>query len=251
MRKVGRLAFSLWGGWWLLLTTVSISSLIVLLGLLGVGQERLHILARAWARMLLWGLRLKTTVTGYEHLQAGATYVFACNHSSMIDIIVLLAKLPRNFRWMAKQNLFKIPFMGWGMRMCGYIPVDRQNRRAAVKSIGLASQRIAEGASVAIFPEGTRTPEGQLRPFQSGGFVLAIKSGRPVVPVAIQGAGSALPRGSLDFRPGPISLTIGQPIPTEGLTLNSRHELARRTEDQVRRLLGLPPGEVDKHPPAT
>ena len=228
------------------MTTVVISSGVVILGLLGVSQNRLHGLARTWARLLLWGLRVDLTVSGREHLEPGATYVFAANHSSMLDIAALLAELPRNFRWMAKKNLFKIPFFGWGMFFSGYIPVDRENRRAAVRSIGVACQRIEEGASVAIFPEGTRTPEGRLIPFQSGGFVLAIRTGRPVVPVAIKGAGAALPRGSLYFQPGHIDLDIAQPIPTEGISLSGRHELAQRTEDQVRRMLGLAGDEVDK-----
>lgn len=251
MRLLWRLAFSAWGVLWLLLTTVVISSITVILGLLGVRQDHLQALARLWARMLLWGLRLKVTVNGRANLESGATYIFAANHSSMLDIILLLAELPRNFRWMAKKNLFNIPFLGWGMHFCGYIPVDRENRRAAMRSIGVACQRIEEGVSVVIFPEGTRTPEGQLHHFQPGGFVLAIRTGRPVVPLAIVGAGAALPRGSLYFQPGHLSLNIAEPISTEGLSQSDRHELAQRTEDQVRGMLGLPRDQVDKQSAAT
>lgn len=244
-----RLPFGLWALSWAVLVTIIISTLVVIMGLLGLGHQRLQFLSRLWARLLLIGMGLRVRVTGRENLERGQTYIFAVNHSSMLDIMVLSVELPKNFRWMAKKNLFKIPFLGWGMSFAGYIPVDRVNRRAAMRSIADACRRIEEGASVVIFPEGTRTPEGHLDEFQAGGFVLAIKTRRPVVPVGIIGAGRALPRGGLNFTPGAIEVRIGKPIPTEGMKVNQRQQLADDTQVAVGRLMGLDMPEVDSTGP--
>lgn len=239
VRFVRRLIFSIWGLPWLGLVTLVMSSAIALSGLLGAKQESLHALGRLYGRLCLKGLFIRLKVNGREHLVPGASYVFAANHSSWLDIMILLAELPDNFRWMAKSTLFKVPIFGQALTQAGYIKVDRSNRRAAVKSISEACKRIEQGASVTLFPEGTRTPEGTLGHFQSAGLVLAIRTERPVVPLAIKGAGAFLPRGSFLLSPGPISLSIGPPIPTTGMELGDRHPLALRLEAEVGGMLGI------------
>lgn len=241
LKDVSSALLAVWGVLWLVVSTAVLGGTVILGALLRVGQDTLQFFARLWARLLYMAVGMRVKVSGRDNLTLGDTYIFAVNHTSMLDILVLLAKLPKNFRWIAKKELFKIPFFGWSLKAAGYIPIDRSDRRAAFESIELASRRVTQGASVVIFPEGTRTPEGQLGTFKSGGFILALKSGRPVVPVALVGSGRALAKGSLLLRPGLIELRIGQPLPTQDLSLDQRQALCDQTRAEVAKLMGLDP----------
>jgi 1-acyl-sn-glycerol-3-phosphate acyltransferase len=232
---------------WLALTTVTIASLVVVRAWLGARPDRLQALARLWARLLIKGVGCRVAVKGQEHLQSGATYVFASNHASAFDIMALLAVLPANFRWIAKKELFTIPLFGHSMHRAGYIPIDRSDNRAAMASLQTAARRIKEGASVVIFPEGTRSTDGHLLPFKPGGFLLAMRAGAPVVPLAIVGSHQVLPPKSLLINPGPIEVRLGQPIPTASLKAEDREGLCQAARQQVLALLGQAqePGPVD------
>jgi len=151
-------------------------------------------------------------VEGRENIPAGRPVVFASNHASQLDIPILYKALPVQFRFLVKQELFSIPFFGLAMRMTGYIPVDRSGGREAIKSLQEAARRIAGGTSVVVFPEGTRSPDGSLGAFKPGGMVVAIKAGVPVIPVAILGSSSVLPKGRLRVQPGAVTVRIGPPI---------------------------------------
>jgi 1-acyl-sn-glycerol-3-phosphate acyltransferase len=176
-----------------------------------------HRVARLWGRLLVWACFVRVEVHGRENVDPDGVYVFAANHSSTLDIIILLAYLPFQFRWLAKEELFRIPFFGSTLRRVGYIPVNRTNPREGVRSLERAAERIQAGASVVIFPEGTRSQGDTVLPFKRGGFTLAVKSGKPVVPVAISGAARSLPPKTLDLRPGRVKIVIDKPIPTQGL----------------------------------
>ena len=175
-----------------------------------------HRMARIWARTILWVSRVRVEVIGSENLDPTATYIFAANHTSVYDILALLAHLPVQFRWLAKKELFRIPFFGTGMRMCGYIPIDRSNPRQSVRSLNEAAARIRAGASVVIFPEGTRSTDGVIAPFKRGGFTLAARAGQPVVPLSISGAHRILQTKSLKLHPGCIKMVLGKPVTLEG-----------------------------------
>jgi 1-acyl-sn-glycerol-3-phosphate acyltransferase len=123
------------------------------------------------------------------------------------------------------------------MKRAGYIPVDRSRGRQALKSLDEAARRIADGTSVIIFPEGTRSPDGKLQPFKAGGMVLAIKSGVEIVPVAISGTYEILPKGRLMLQPGNVLIRIGMPMPTDAYRTNQKHELALRLQQEVAGLL--------------
>ena len=207
---------------------------------------RLQSYPRLWARIIcrIAGVRVK--IIGGEHLDPKATYVFAGNHASQFDIYGFQAAFPHDFRWIAKKELFAIPIMGRAMRAVGFIAIDRSRGRAAVKSLALAARRITEGSSVLIFPEGTRSPDGRLHPFKSGAFVLAIKSGVEVVPLGFNNTSVILPKGSLMPRPGEMTIRIGAPISTRGLTAKDKQQLAEKTHKQVAALLDarhLPAGD--------
>lgn len=171
-----------------------------------------HRVLRRWSRSLLWLFGIKTRLRGVENLDPSTHYVFLANHSSYLDIIALGATIPDDIRFIFKKELAKIPIFGWGLAMGPYILIDRTDARNAMASIEHAAGQIREGASVVIFPEGTRTPDGQLGPFKRGGLMLATKSGVPMVPVAIIGTYQLLSRHDSSVRPGDVEIIIGTPI---------------------------------------
>jgi 1-acyl-sn-glycerol-3-phosphate acyltransferase len=163
--------------------------------------------ARLWARV---GLAMNLTpveLRGAEHLPDGP-FILMSNHQSNFDILSLLAALPRRIYWIAKKELFDIPIFGPSMRRGGYIPLDRSDGRKALKSMENAAAIIRGGSSVVMFPEGTRSRDGQLLPFKRGGFMLAVRAGVPVVPVTINGSGRVNPGGLIRLYSGRISLTL-------------------------------------------
>ncbi len=198
-----------------------------------ISPDYLHAYARLWARVGLQLAGVRLTVEGQEHLPQGAA-VYMPNHQSNFDILALFAGLPVQFRWLAKEELFRIPLFGFAMRRTGYIAVDRSDRKKAIQSMAMAARRISEGTSVIVFPEGTRSPDGNLLPFKKGGFLLAIDAAAPIVPVAIRGSHAVMPKHSRWIHGGRIGVTIFPAIPTAGTTPAGRDALL----DAVRRPIG-------------
>ncbi len=235
--KPVRVLMSGWGIVWLTVLTTIFSTATIVLAWCRVNEHKIQWVPRKWASLLLRGVGCPVVTLGRENIDPGATYIFASNHTSALDILALLSELPSNFRWIAKKELFEIVLFGPAMLRAGYIPIDRSDSRAALESLNRAAERIANGASVVIFPEGTRSPDGNLLPFKAGGLALAIRSRRPVVPVAIIGANQALKPKSLLLAPGRIHIILGKPIPTEGLKMRNRDELAQQVRKRVQELL--------------
>lgn len=191
-----------------------------------ISPNYLHNCAILWAKgcLLLAGIRVR--VTGAENIPRDRSAVYISNHQSNFDILALFACLPLQFRWMAKKELFDIPLFGLAMRRSGYISIDRSDRRKSLQSMVDAAQRIKEGTSVIIFPEGTRTPDGKLLPFKKGGFMIAVKAQVPIVPVAIQGSYELLPKGQIMVRSGQIDITILPQVETVGLNGKDTDDLS-------------------------
>jgi len=232
-RKAARFLWSIWAlglGVGLLLF---FSALVLAFSILGLGENFLAHVGRLWARLTVWLCGVPPKVHGQQNLAPGEHYVFACNHSSSVDIPVLQAILPTNFRWIAKIELFRFPIFGPAMRAVGYIPINRSSSREAIRSLQEAAARIAGGASVVIFPEGTRTSDGEVLPFKSGAFTLAIKSGRPVIPVYIHRSFEAMRPKSYVVSPGPVHVYFGAPLATDGLKTGDRDELAEKVRQAV------------------
>lgn len=183
-----------------------------------ISPSYLHNCAIVWAKgcLLLSGVRVK--IKGSENIPKSHSAVYIANHQSHFDIPAMYACLPIQFRWMAKKELFDFPLFGMAMRRCGYISIDRSDRRKSMQSMNAAAQRIKDGTSVIIFPEGTRTTDGKLLPFKKGGFFIALKAQVPLVPIAINGSFKRLPRGRKMIHPGEIEITILSPVETAGLT---------------------------------
>ncbi|PKN85791.1 MAG: hypothetical protein CVU51_08265 [Deltaproteobacteria bacterium HGW-Deltaproteobacteria-1] len=155
------------------------------------------------------------------------------NHQSDFDILISLAYIPGQFRWIAKKELFAIPVFGQAMKSAGYIEIDRQHHEKAMQSLDLAALRIREGKSVMTFPEGTRSRDGEIKAFKQGLFYLAIQSGVPIVPISIIGSGAIMPKRSLKVKPGKITLVIDEPISVKDYTLENRQELISRVRQVI------------------
>jgi len=199
-----------------------------------------HGCARWWARCLLAACGVRVRVRGTEQIEPGRTYVWTANHQSYLDIPVVFAWLPADFRIMAKASLFHFPFLGWHLRRSGHMPVERSNPARAARSLLAAAGHVRRGTAVFIFPEGGRSPDGRLRDFKSGAFLLAIRAETPVVPVSIEGTFAALPMHSWLVRPGRVELRLHPPIFTTGMNSASSEALAARARETIARDLGEP-----------
>jgi 1-acyl-sn-glycerol-3-phosphate acyltransferase len=200
------------------------------------GNAQLKV-ARVWARMLLLcaGARVKTV--GLEKLEKGVSYVIVSNHVSYMDTPVLLAHLPLNFRFMAKQELFKVPFIGPHLTKAGHISVPLDDWRAALKVLaGVGVLLVERGQSVLMFPEGGRSPNGELQEFKDGAAYLAIKGNVKLLPVCIVGIHDVLPMHSGHMRPGKVTLRIADPIDVSGLRTADRVELTERLKSTIREM---------------
>jgi 1-acyl-sn-glycerol-3-phosphate acyltransferase len=183
-----------------------------------IRADYLHNYAKLWAKvgLMLAGVRLSTS--GLENLEGHDTVIYMGNHQSNFDILSLFVCLPGQFRWIAKEELFRIPLFGYSMKRSGYIPLNRSDRRKALQSMKDAAARIAAGTSVVIFPEGTRSENGELLPFKKGSFSLAKQAGVPIAPFAITGSCDINPKGKITLRPGQIHIRIFPTIAADAST---------------------------------
>lgn len=201
------------------------------------GRQQLAI-ARVWARTLLWAAGARVKAVGLEKIDPRGTYVICPNHVSYMDTPVLLACIPVEFRFMAKEELLKIPFIGGHLKRAGNISVPLDDPRAALRVLSAAGRAMQEnGVSMLVFPEGGRSETGELREFKDGAAYLAIKAQVPLVPVALIGVRDILPMHSHHLRPGRVTLRVGDPIPTAGCKPQDRTELTARLHAAVRQLL--------------
>lgn len=184
-----------------------------------------HRYARVWGKTALLVNHVKVRMDGLEELDGKGPYIFMSNHQGSYDIFALLAHLPFQFKWLAKKELFSIPFFGWTMAAAGYISIDREGTRETVKALNEAAEKIREGMSVVIFPEGSRSPDGSIQPFKKGGFTLAIKSGVPIVPIAITGSRDIMPKDKLTAASGEIRIRMSPPIEIKNYSLKDRKSL--------------------------
>lgn len=170
---------------------------------------------REWSKSSTRGLNIRVEVDGLENVPAGA-FVYATNHQSIVDIIVLGSVLTGDYKWAAKRSLLRVPFLGWHLALAGHVPVDRgAGPKVAAQVIGRFVEVLKAGKPLLIFPEGTRTASGGLKPFKLGGFYAALRAGVPVVPVALQGTFDLMRRGATDTgeqNERVVRVRVGKPI---------------------------------------
>ena len=186
-----------------------------------------------WARIILWVCGIKVEVRGIIDIKKDVPFIYMSNHQSYFDIFTLLACLPADFKFLMKQELMKIPLLGTTMRKAGYLSVDRGDTRNAIKSMDMAVEKIRNGASVLVFPEGTRSEDGHVQAFKKGGFHMAIKAGCDIVPIAVVNSRAIVPKGSLRINKGTIKMNIGRPIPVKDYSKRDINDLIKRTREAV------------------
>jgi len=225
---------TVWFYFFLVFSSIVASTWVILATIVNPQTSFPLTITHIWGSLLLKSVGVTLEVHGRENLKLTRPAVYAANHQSAFDIFVLLAVLPP-VKFLAKIELFSIPLFGIALARAGSLPVDRSNRQAAVRSIDRAAKAVREGSSIIIFPEGTRSASSEMLPFKKGGFVLAIKSGQPIVPVSISGAGVVLPRGWGRVHPGPIKVVIDRPIPTDTYKTKNKDELMALLREVIAR----------------
>ena len=190
-------------------------------------------LAGPWAKIILWVCGIKVRTEGRENLDTRKPHIYMTNHQSYFDIFALLAYLPVDFKFVLKQELMRIPLLGFSMRRAGYIGIEREDPRKAIQSINKAAEKIKNGASVVIFPEGTRSVDGRIHAFKRGGFSLALRSACDIVPVTISGSYRIVPKGSLKINKGSFSMHIGKPISVKGYDKRNVTQLMEQVRDAM------------------
>ena len=187
-----------------------------------------------WSPIILWLAKTKTEINGLENINKDKTYIVVCNHLSYLDIPTLFRILPLNLHFIGKHQLKKAPFIGWYMQATGMIFINRENTRAASKSLDEAALLIKNGKTVLIFPEGTVSEDKIIKKFKKGGFSLALKSGIDILPVSLKGTSDVWPIDTNSkFNRGTVKINIGKPIPVDNIDIN---DLTKSTQKIVEEL---------------
>lgn len=209
----------------IVLYTVFWGTLGLALSVLDRSGEGVVWAGRHWVRWILATCGVRVDASGLEHLDASRPYVVMANHQSVFDIAAIVATLPSSFRFVAKRELTWIPFFGWALVTGGHVVIDRSNHESSVRSLQRAAERVRDGKTVVIFPEGTRSRTGELGEFKSGGFHLALAAQVPILPASVSGSSRIAPARSLRIESGRIHVHYGEPITTAGLGLSDRQLL--------------------------
>ena len=227
-----------------LFVVVFLTVYILLLGppfilhcLLTGSVDWLYFISVGGAKLALRMAGVRVRREGLENIPPGVC-IFVANHTSNADPPAVVGAIPRRVALLAKKEVFRVPILSRALLLGGFVPVDRSNRAAAMASVEKALAHLRQGLSYLIFPEGTRSPDGRLRPFKKGSFVMAIRAGVPVVPVSVVGAHRIMGKGESTLRPGEIVVKFHPPIETRGVTLEGKDELIARVHAAV--ASGLP-----------
>ncbi|HVP28203.1 MAG TPA: lysophospholipid acyltransferase family protein [Myxococcota bacterium] len=230
---------------WGFLATSSIALFPVALGVWVVTlpfdprKRVLHQFTCFWASLYTWTNPLwPVSITGREKIRPGETYVMVSNHLSLLDILVLF-RLFRHYKWVSKIENFRIPFIGWNMRLNRYIELRRGERESVIQMMADCERTLRAGSSILMFPEGTRSRTGELQAFKTGAFELALRTGSPILPIVIEGTSNALPKRGFVLRGRhPIRVRVLDPLPADSFAQMSAKELAEQTRALYAEQLG-------------
>jgi len=221
----------------LIISTIFLSTVFIIVSLFDRKGERIHRIRRFWAGLHLKVCGVHVSLKGLDNIKK-PPYIIMCNHQSALDIYALLSSLPLPFKWIAKRQLFLIPFIGWVMKSAGDISLDREKPREALKAIEAAVRKIREGTNIIIFPEGTRSKDGTLLPFKKGGFSLALRAGVPILPIGICGTNRLQPKGSfIPLEKGVIYINIGEEIYIADKGRAAKTEVMNTVRAEIERLV--------------
>lgn len=233
----------------LTIITVFCGSLSLLISFADKRGRLQHWIAQRWARALVRSSGCTLTVHGAENLRRHPVAVYASNHTSYMDTPVIFASLPFQFRILAKKELWPIAFIGWYLNRSGQIPIDTANPHATLSSLGIGVKALRAGMPLFVFPEGGRTDTGELKPFLSGAAYLAIRAQVPLVPIALTGVYDLLPIHTRHLYPGQLTLSVGEPIETAGITPRQVDELTARLRSAIEELLAAAKGNATERSP--
>ena len=213
----------------------------MLISLVTGAKKHLYVCGHIGVKMALALTGIRYRVAGREHLPLDRAAVYCANHQSNVDPPILFDALHPMMHILYKAELNRIPVLTRAFRFGGFIPVDRRNKEAAMRSIEAGAGSLRQGNSFLIFPEGTRSRTAELLPFKKGGFIMAIKAAVPIVPVAVQGGTAAMRKGSAFVRPATVSIRVGEPIETKGYSLQQRDQLIAIVRERIASLLAQGP----------
>jgi 1-acyl-sn-glycerol-3-phosphate acyltransferase len=202
--------------------------------------RRLHWFSATWSWMIMQTILSPVKVTGLDKIDTSKPHVYAANHASALDIPVLYVNLPFQFRIAFKKELLAYPVVGWQLKRSGQVCIDQQNPSHSISSIRAALKGLKEGLPLVIFPEGGRTPDGEIKPFLPGAFFLAIKAQVDIVPVALVGTYELLPMDTYHIKSRPLEMRVGAPISTTGLTMKDLAALSERVQKALEELYYRP-----------
>jgi 1-acyl-sn-glycerol-3-phosphate acyltransferase len=229
------------------LHSIVFSLLALILSLASAGGRLAHFYSAVpWAKAILRVCGVQVRVVGAENVESHIPRIYLTNHQSTFDIFALLAFLPVHFKFVVKQELMNIPVFGQAMRRAGYIGIERDDPRKALKSMNKAAERIRDGASVVIFPEGTRSADGRIQDFRPGAFHLTLKSGCDIVPITINGSHRIMPKGSFRINRGSFAMRIGKPIQVKGYAKKDMARLMAVVRETMIRQLAMDDGRGDQ-----
>ncbi len=239
MSTLGRALLAIWSYTWAVVGSILIGLLYLVGSPFDPRAVWMDFSQQLYSRAMLVSLLAPVRVTGREHIPLGRACVLMGNHRSYLDIPASVVALRgMSIRFVAKRELTRIPFLGWSLAASHHIKVDRGNREQAVGALREAVAKMGKGIALAVFPEGTRSPDTRLLPFKKGGFYVAVDTGYPILPVSIQGSGRILGKRSMLPRLGTITVTIHPPVATEGLSRADIPALMATVRESI--LSGLP-----------
>ncbi|MGE4317965.1 MAG: lysophospholipid acyltransferase family protein [Deferribacterales bacterium] len=227
-----------------LIVWIIFGSMTVFLVILGIpfvilGKNPYMYLSRVWARMSSALFLVRYEVEGLEKIEPDKNYVFMGNHQSYVDIFSMITIIDKKFIFMAKRELFKIPFFGFAIKHMGLVPIDRGESREALKSLFEAAKKIQEGYSVLLFPEGTRSTDGVMLPFKRGAFTLAVRTGQQIIPFVIDGSGKVMKKGGFIITPfKKVRIRFLDPVSPEGVKDREMLDLIRQRMEDAQKELG-------------
>jgi 1-acyl-sn-glycerol-3-phosphate acyltransferase len=219
--------------WWAAASVVFFAP-ISLAGVVGPSGRLAFRLCQGWTwwATVVCGVRLE--VAQNAAVDRSRSYVIMSNHQSLFDIPALMLGLGLQFRWIIKKSYVYVPLFGWALFLARHVFIDRSNPKRSLRAMDAAARKLPEGVSIAVFPEGTRSDDGSIRDFKSGGFLLAVRNGLPILPVTVNGSWRLLPdKRSMAFHPGPIQLVVGEPIETTGFDRKKLDDLVGRTRAAI------------------
>jgi 1-acyl-sn-glycerol-3-phosphate acyltransferase len=233
MNLIIRCAKIFWIYFWAVFMTLILFLPVIVASFLSSTGNLAFSITKIWARVMLLISGVRVSIAGREKIRDGVSYVIVSNHQSVFDILALVTSLAVQYRWTIKKEVLAIPLFGHALYASRNIFIDRSNPEKARESISKGLDRLPAGVSIMFFAEGTRSADGRLKEFKKGAFNVALERNYPILPVTVNGSRAVLPKGSIEFTPGRITVTVADPIDTTGYGHDRMPKLMAKTRAAV------------------